>query len=506
MSESVQVALIVVIGWLISVCFHEFSHALVAYFGGDKSVKSKGYLTFNPFVYTDIRLSIILPTIFILLGGIGLPGASVSIRDDLLRSRLWRSLVSAAGPFATFLWIVGMILVMKSGILSTVWVLAFAYLLSIEIFVLILNLLPVPGLDGFGIIEPFFSSALREKVKPLYKYGFTILILLLWVIPGPNAFLWIVTGVIIALLGIPVMLVDQGSSLYEKGCAPVAGVALAAAAIFYFVNKKLNWYNQGMRLLTRGECLECVALMEKVLAKKPDSRAYRLQALAYAELCEKAKLLSSHAVPEADAIAISREAQDNAASIEADSHAADSSKKLPIDGKSVHAAKAFEAINKAIAATAEPREYLLDKAFICHQIGFLEEAESAYKQSWQLNKDSVFCANNLCEVLKSRGAFEEALTVAEEGIKNNPSSKELRFQRAMILAQLHRFDEALAAAQSCLSDGYREAKLLQFIMIILVLTGKFDEKSDLYKEYLSKSSAEMKEALNRVRAANKVDS
>ncbi len=465
MSQAILVALIVVIGWLVSVCFHEFAHALVAYFGGDKSVKSKGYLTFNPFVYTDIRLSIILPTIFILLGGVGLPGASVRIRDDLLRSRLWMSLVSAAGPFATFLWIIGMVLVLRAGVLSTTWVLAFAYLLSLEIFVLILNLLPVPGLDGFGIIEPFFSPALREKVKPWYRYGFAILILMLWVIPGPNMFLWITTGVIISLLGVPYMLVDQGSTLYEKGCAPVAGVALVAAAGFYFLNKKLNWYNQGMRLLTRGDCLECIALTDKVLAKKPDARAYRLQALAYAELCEKSK---------------------------SDNNVADMRESFAL--------KAHEAIDKAIAASEEPREFLLDKAFICHQIGMLDEAELAYKQCWEFSKGNVYCANNYCEVLKSRGAFDEALQVVEEALKDNPSSNELRFQKAMILAQLHRFEDSLLCAESCLKDGFRDARVLQFLMIVLILLDKFDENSDLYKEYLAKATPEMKEALSKVRA------
>lgn len=46
---SLRMATIVVfLGWIFSLCLHEFSHALVAYCGGDTSVKEKGYLTFNP--------------------------------------------------------------------------------------------------------------------------------------------------------------------------------------------------------------------------------------------------------------------------------------------------------------------------------------------------------------------------------------------------------------------------------------------------------------------------
>ena len=39
---------IVFFGWIFSLCLHEFSHALVAYLGGDYTVREKGYLSFNP--------------------------------------------------------------------------------------------------------------------------------------------------------------------------------------------------------------------------------------------------------------------------------------------------------------------------------------------------------------------------------------------------------------------------------------------------------------------------
>jgi Zn-dependent protease len=91
------------LGWILSLCFHEFSHALVAYWGGDTTVKDKGYLTFNPLKYTEPGLSLIMPLIFILIGGIGLPGGAVYINHRLLRDRYWASYVSAAGPFSNIL-------------------------------------------------------------------------------------------------------------------------------------------------------------------------------------------------------------------------------------------------------------------------------------------------------------------------------------------------------------------------------------------------------------------
>ncbi|WP_233220817.1 hypothetical protein [Chlorogloea sp. CCALA 695] len=51
-----QVSIFVCVGWILSVCLHEFDHAIVAYWGGDTSVKDKGYLTLNPLKYTNINL------------------------------------------------------------------------------------------------------------------------------------------------------------------------------------------------------------------------------------------------------------------------------------------------------------------------------------------------------------------------------------------------------------------------------------------------------------------
>ncbi len=76
---------IVLIGWIFSLCLHEFSHAIVAYNGGDYTVREKGYLSFNPLKYTHPIFSIVMPIIFLLLGGIGLPGGAVYIETWRIR-------------------------------------------------------------------------------------------------------------------------------------------------------------------------------------------------------------------------------------------------------------------------------------------------------------------------------------------------------------------------------------------------------------------------------------
>src|SRR5881394_1341331 len=100
--------LIVTILWIFSVCLHEFGHAIVAYHGGDTSVREKGYLTFNPLKYTHPVYSLLMPVLFMMLGGIGLPGGAVYIERDRLRSREWETAVSLAGPAMNVLWVLAL--------------------------------------------------------------------------------------------------------------------------------------------------------------------------------------------------------------------------------------------------------------------------------------------------------------------------------------------------------------------------------------------------------------
>src|SRR5258707_3361059 len=126
--------LVVLVGWVCSLCLHEFSHALVAYYGGDTTVKDKGYLTFNPLKYTNPMYSLVLPLLFLVAGGIGLPGGAVYIETWRLRSRGWMSAVSLAGPTANLILaiVLGLILRFAHPTSSGIWPgLAFLGLLQV---------------------------------------------------------------------------------------------------------------------------------------------------------------------------------------------------------------------------------------------------------------------------------------------------------------------------------------------------------------------------------------
>ena len=176
---------VVLIGWIFSLSLHEFSHALVAYLGGDTSVKEKGYLSFNPIKYTHPLYSIIIPLFFLFMGGIGLPGGAVYIETWRLRSPQWKSAVSLAGPFANFLLIIFLSTFLYFSPTKTSGIYpGLAFLALLQVYALVLNLIPVPPFDGFGAIEPYLSRDILEKIEPIRGAMIWVVIGALWYIPS----------------------------------------------------------------------------------------------------------------------------------------------------------------------------------------------------------------------------------------------------------------------------------------------------------------------------------
>ncbi|MCP2167943.1 site-2 protease family protein [Goodfellowiella coeruleoviolacea] len=161
--------LLVLGGWAVSLCLHEFGHAAVAYRGGDRAVRAKGYLSLDIRHYTDPVLSLLLPLVLLAAGGIPLPGGAVWINHYALRSRTVESWVSLAGPLINLA--LGVLLTLSVSLVPMNPGLAggLSYLAMLQIFAFVLNILPVPGLDGWGALEPYLSAPAREfgaKARP----------------------------------------------------------------------------------------------------------------------------------------------------------------------------------------------------------------------------------------------------------------------------------------------------------------------------------------------------
>ena len=161
------------VGWIFSLCLHEFGHAVTAVLGGDTSPA-------HFVISASIRSTI--PTFcqhhhaghFHFDRRIGLPGGAVYLRRDLIRNRDWQSAISLAGPFGNFLFStrVGAALARLAGCSMGILrcrrgcVLAF-----FQVMAIVLNLMPIPPLDGFGVILPWLPRELAQLAMSVAMYA-----------------------------------------------------------------------------------------------------------------------------------------------------------------------------------------------------------------------------------------------------------------------------------------------------------------------------------------------
>ncbi len=202
---------IVLFGWLFSLCLHEFSHALVAYLGGDYTVREKGYLTFNPLKYTHPLFSLVLPLLFLVLGGIGLPGGAVYIERWRIRSRLMLSFMSLAGPLANLLIaiLLGLVLQFVPSI-PAAYLPGLSFLLVLQVSAVLFNSIPLPPFDGYNILEPFMNPVIREQVDRFRGVTIWMILLLFWFVPAVSNSFWETVYAVSNVLGVDWALVIAG--------------------------------------------------------------------------------------------------------------------------------------------------------------------------------------------------------------------------------------------------------------------------------------------------------
>jgi Zn-dependent protease len=201
----------VLVGWIFSLCLHEFAHAAVAFLGGDTSVREKGYLTFNPLRYMDPIASLFVPLVFLLLGGIGLPGGAVYIDARRLRSKWWACAVALAGPAANLAIAGVLVLVLSTGAMArSAAAPALAFLALLQVTAVLLNLLPLPPLDGYRAIAPFLPKNLQMTFDRWGSVPLFVLLLLVWIVPAASSWFWITTFRLAATIGIPLALAARG--------------------------------------------------------------------------------------------------------------------------------------------------------------------------------------------------------------------------------------------------------------------------------------------------------
>ncbi|MCL1895025.1 MAG: site-2 protease family protein [Clostridiales bacterium] len=159
---------------VIGITIHEYAHARTAWKLGDMTPKAQGRVTLNPAKHIDPFGIIAL--IFVGFGW----GRPVQVNPYAFRKnrRLANLLVDVAGVLTNLVvafLCTALLFVVSNGVLSAI----LYYIVWFNIVLMIFNLLPVPPLDGFGILTEIFDLRRRSWYDALYNYGPIILLVLI---------------------------------------------------------------------------------------------------------------------------------------------------------------------------------------------------------------------------------------------------------------------------------------------------------------------------------------
>lgn len=153
---------------IFSICCHEFVHSYTALKFGDNTAAERGHLTLNPFKQMGV-MSLILLALF------GLAWGCVPIDKTKLRGKHAYAAVSVSGPLTNVVlsqfFAILCLTVALLGIDNRFAISMLCYGAALNLLLAILNMMPIPGLDGWGVLTDFFpklASEAGETVKGTY--------------------------------------------------------------------------------------------------------------------------------------------------------------------------------------------------------------------------------------------------------------------------------------------------------------------------------------------------
>ena len=424
--------------WIVSISFHEYGHAVVAYWGGDRSVSKKGYLSLNPLGYNYPLRSVIIPGFFLLAGVFPVTGSAVYVERQQLKNRFWQSAVSAGGPIASLLFALLLIVLFRVSLTwnSLYWVsVALAFFVALQLFFALLNLIPLPPLDGYGIIEPWLPKKLQLRITNIIRVRKFTLVGLGLVCCAPFLSLFVATlaFAIIQMFGVPAELAFIGFSLFNRWycallfslfgiitliCQPqIALIFLAGIFQFFRLYKQaLKCYDKAIQLNPNN--LQILGRRGRILEK--------IQNYDQALACYN-KVIQ----------------------LKADNEWAWSRRGRVLE-KLEHYEEALTSYEKAIELKYDNVWDWRRRAWILEKLQRYEEALSAFEQIIELRPDDEWVWGQRGWVLEELQRYEESLKAFDRAIELRPDDEWVWIERGWVLVNLRKYRQAVASYEKAI--------------------------------------------------------
>jgi Zn-dependent protease len=182
-----------IVVWILPVIFaitvHEVAHGWVAKKYGDNTASGLGRLTLNPIKHIDLVGTILLPGLLLLTGTGFIFGWAKPVPVDARNFKNPRkdmAIVALAGPISNLLMALAWALLVRIAVMIGVEFISLPLIytgiagISINLVLALINLLPIPPLDGSRVLTGILPSYWAWKYNQLERYGFIILLILLY--------------------------------------------------------------------------------------------------------------------------------------------------------------------------------------------------------------------------------------------------------------------------------------------------------------------------------------
>jgi Zn-dependent protease len=176
---------------LFAITVHEVAHGFVARRLGDRTAQMLGRLTLNPLKHIDPIGTVLVPLVMLLLPGGFLFGWAKPVPVDyrnLGNPKRDMAIVAAAGPLSNLLMAIGWVLLLRLSVtfLNTLpWAAQPLFFMAqagvaINLILMVLNLVPVPPLDGGRVLTGLLPNPQAARFAALEPYGLMIVLALLF--------------------------------------------------------------------------------------------------------------------------------------------------------------------------------------------------------------------------------------------------------------------------------------------------------------------------------------